>query len=112
MFDFTGYGENVLTFKTEDENLKGMPVCVVANDTVAAAGDGAEFCGMAIAVRGGVATVLMSGYVEMPYSGEAPNHGAAYIVANGEGGVKTGDSGNKVNIIKIDTDSSTIGFIF
>ncbi len=112
MFDFTGYGENVLTFKTEEENLNSKPVSVVADSTVSASEADAEFCGVALSVRSGAATVLMSGYVEMPFSGTAPKHGAETIVANGNGGVKCAEGGKKVTVIKVDEESSTVGFIF
>lgn len=111
MFDFTGYGENVLTFKAE-ENLNSEPVTIVADSTVGKATADAEFCGIAISTRSGAATVLMGGYAEMPFSGTAPKHGAESIVANGTGGVKCAEGGKKVTVIKVDEESSTVGFIF
>ncbi len=111
MFDFTGYGENVLTFKTNEENLNG-PVTVVADSTVGAAEADAEFCGIALSTRSGAASVLMSGYVQLPYSGTAPAFGVGTVVCNGAGGVKTATGGKKVTVIKVDEEASTVGFIF
>ncbi|MBR3593683.1 MAG: hypothetical protein IKL44_03310 [Clostridia bacterium] len=111
MFDFTGFGENVLTFKTENENIKGQPVKVVADSTVDAAADGEQFCGIALGERCGAATVLMGGYVEMPFSGEIA-HGSNRVAADGNGGVKVSENGTAVTVIKIDTENAVVGFIF
>lgn len=113
MFDFTGYGENILTFKTEDENLKGYPVKVVSDSCVAKAESGDAFCGIATGVRCGAATVLMGGYTELPYSGDtAPTHGNITLSADGNGGVLVSEKGIPVTVISVDTEAATVGFIF
>ena len=113
MFDFTGFGENMLTFKTENENLKGYPVKVVSDSCVDAAENGDAFCGIAVGVRCGSATVLMGGYTELPVSGdEVPTHGRTILAADGNGGVCVSENGIPVTVIKVDAEKKTVGFIF
>ena len=111
MFDFTGFGENVLTFKTENENIKGQPVKVVSDSCVDAAAEGEQFCGIALGERCGAATVLMGGYVEMPLGGEIA-HGCNRVVSNGNGGVMAAENGTPVTVIKVDVENAVVGFIF
>ncbi len=112
MFDFTGYGEKLLTFKTENEKILGCPVTTVANDTVALAPADAAFCGVAVSVRGGAAAVQMSGYVTMPYSGDEPGYGVQKMAANGEGGVCVSENGIPVTVVRVDAEKGKISFIF
>ncbi len=112
MFDFTGYGESLLTFKTENEEIAGVPVTVVSNDTVGTASANAAFCGIAVSVRGGAAAVQMSGYVTLPYTGDAPSHGVTTLAADGNGGVCAAATGVTATVIAVDEETAKVSFIF
>ena len=112
MFDFTGYGENLLTFKTENEEILGCPVTTVSNDTVALAEADTAFCGIAVSVRGGAAAVQMAGYVTLPYSGDMPGYGVQKLASNGAGGVMVSENGVSATVVRIDAENSKIAFIF
>ena len=111
MLDFTGYGENILTFKAVEGTASGDLVFVLENETVAKAPSGTAFCGIAKNIRNGMASVVMSGYVETTYSGDAPSLGYTTLVA-GENGVESSASGRSVTVISVDEDTRKIGFIF
>ena len=112
MFDYTGFGEQALTFACEETTVAGNPVTVSANDTVSPSADGESFVGVAATVRNSVATVIMGGFVCLPFSGSAPALGAAYLVADGQGGVKSAESGRSAMVINVDAEKGTVGFVF
>lgn len=112
MLDFTGYGENILTFKADENTAVGYPATVIGNGTVAAAENGTPFCGVISTVRNGAAAVIMSGYIVLPYSGDAPSYGYIKLVSDGNGGVMAGENGKPVTVIEVDEDAGTVGFIF
>lgn len=112
MFDYTGFGEQALTFSCEGEVKAGCPVTVCGNDTVCASADSDVFAGVAATVRGSTATVIMSGFVRLPFSGTAPALGVAGLASDGNGGVKVADEGRTVTVLNVDGETSTVGFIF
>ena len=112
MFDYTGFGENVLTFKCTENTAAGDLVIISDNDTVSPAVSGQEFFGVAVSVRNGIATVATEGFITAPYSGGAPALGATYLAANGEGGVISSDGGKKVSVLTVNPNAHTVGFIF
>jgi len=105
---FNGVGERVATFVSANET-RGVPVKVTANGTVSACSDGDKFCGVALAVRNGMNSVQLGGYLELPYSGTAPGFGPVKLAADGAGGVKTSSSGQECLVVFVGTD--TVGFI-
>lgn len=111
---FKGYGENVLTFKAEVSEA-GVPVEVNEDCTVKVAAADKDFIGIICEVNGEVAGVIVDGYVEMTYTGNAPSYGYCNLVANGSGGVKAAASGtasnHTVRVLKIDTENKIVGFI-
>lgn len=112
MFDYTGYGENALTFKCTENVKAGDLVIVSDNDTVSPAEGGQEFFGVCIAVRCGTATVATEGFITASYSGDSPALGPTYIAADGVGGVTPFDGGKKVTVLTVNPIAKTVGFIF
>lgn len=110
MISFTGFNENMITFNAGDGVTVGAPVVVSSDSTVSAGEAGNVFCGIARSVRDGAASVQMSGYMKLGYTGTAPTHGNATLVCDGSGGVKTG-AGRTVTVVEVDTVNSTVGFI-
>ena len=106
---FNGFGEQVATFISQN-TTKNVPVKVSANGTVAACSAGDDFCGIAIAARNGLNSVLMGGYVEVPFSGTAPSLGYATLAADGSGGVKTVTTGGREHLV-VFVGTSTVGII-
>ena len=113
--DFEGL-ENRATFynnglaKGRDE---GKPVKIVSNGTVALAGNGENFFGVALSIdkTGDVVVVEQRGYVTLPYSGDTPSVGLHGIVADGEGGVKIDETnGIKRWIVSVDTNEQKLTF--
>ena len=70
-----------------------------------------DFVGVVTSKRGNLLSVQVLGYIECDYSGTAPGFGFRRITANGSNGVKTSDTGRQCLILKVETSSSTVGFI-
>ena len=65
----------------------------------------------AVFAEGEYAGVRMHGFVTAAYTGTAPAVGRAILVANGTGGVKTADSGEKYIVVDKDTAAKTVTFL-
>lgn len=112
MISFNGFNEGVLTFADYGSAL-GAPVAVTNDSKTNTATNGSDFIGVCVNKIGdGYITAQISGYVELPYTGTAPTAGYACLIANGDGGVKTGtDIKKSYKVLKVDTENKIVGFI-
>jgi hypothetical protein len=106
-----GYGENTATFEALEGVAPGMPVKMAGNGTVGPSSAGDAFCGVAVNVRGGFAAVQLSGYVTLPYTGEAPAPGFALLNAAGAGAVQKDAAGRSLLVIDADDSAKTCGIL-
>lgn len=111
---YKGYRENILTFNSDITKV-GVPVIVGANSKVFLASADTDFIGFTCYADGKLAGVIVDGYVEVPYTGNAPLYGSVSLVSNGSNGVKTASSSSTtkhvVRVIKLDTANKIVGFI-
>lgn len=108
---FNGYKESLATFKAASGLLAGVPVKITANDTVDSCAAGDNFCGVANGVGRGYASVQMSGFATLPYTGTTvPSTGYNLLAADGDGGVKVVTVGGKsMLVLHVDTSAKTVG---
>ncbi|MCC8023198.1 MAG: hypothetical protein LIO46_05385 [Clostridiales bacterium] len=110
---YQGYAENILTFR-DGGAVPGQPAAISGEAAVTAPAGG-DFIGVCRNTRQGLAGVQLSGYVELPYSGTAPDYGLNALGADGEGGVQKADADaadvQSRYVIHIDTDSQTVGLL-
>ena len=106
---FDAIGEKYVTFLAADTAKEGEVCKVSADAAVDVCAQGDCFCGVITQVRGGTASVLMGGYTELPYSGEAPEVGYGKLSANGEGGVQVDENGRAYLIVRVDSTNGTVG---
>ena len=98
---FEEIGRVAATFACEGGEVGKL--CKMAdNGKVALCAAGDDFIGMMESVRGGCCGVQIRGFAEVDYTGTAPNLGYTKLVANGNGGVKTGDSGRAHLVVCVD----------
>ena len=110
--NFNGFNEKVLTFECDTEIGAGSPVKLSANGKVSVCSAGDRFVGICLGTRGGYASVLVEGYITLPYTGTAPTVNYVKLVADGNGAVKVDASnGGEVVAVCVDTTEKTIGFI-
>lgn len=109
---FNGFKESLVTFKAAGGLTQaGVPVKISANDTVDICAAGDSFCGIANQVKGGYASVQMSGFATLAYSGTPePAVGYCALAADGSSGVKAVTAGGKsLLVIHVDTVAKTVG---
>ena len=104
---FNGIGDGLVTFVNHDAS-RGAVVKVSASGTVAPCAAGDAFDGVAVYADDMYAGVQMGGFVTVAYSGTVPAVGRGILAANGNGGVKTAESGDTYLIVAQDTAAKTI----
>ena len=107
---FEGIGETVVTLHSAG-NTAGMCVKLSANKTAAACAAGERIAGLSLADKGGFACVQLGGAVTVPYTGTAPAVGFAILTADGNGGVKTAETGDSYVVVDKDTTAKTLTII-
>jgi hypothetical protein len=110
---FKGYKESLATFLAASGLLAGVPIKISANDTVDSCVVGDSFCGVATGVGRGYASVQMSGFVTLPYTGTtAPSVGYGLLAGDGDGGVQVVTTGGRsMLVLQVDTVENTVGIM-
>lgn len=108
---YKGFNDNVLSFKT-DMTETGFPVQMETSQRIKRAIKGQDFIGVITSADGTIAGVQVDGYVELKYSGSAPNYGFCALVSDGNDGVQvSATSKHVVRVIMIDENTNTVGVI-
>lgn len=107
---FQGFHETAATFDVSGNLTEGAPVKLSGNGEVTACGASDAFCGVALAVREGLATVQLGGYAVVNYTGTAPSVGYNELAADGQGGVKLLSGGRKLLVVEVFSDG-TLGLM-
>ncbi|MCR5206863.1 MAG: hypothetical protein K6C14_00110 [Eubacterium sp.] len=110
---YRGFNASALTFESDAQFKKGDTVGFDENGDCCIAGEGSAFVGVCVSVRGKLITAQMEGFVEAPFSGDAPACGWSKLCSDGNGGVAVSeDDGVPLyRVIEVDTENSTVGFI-
>lgn len=91
---FHGIDELVVTFAAGTVTA-GYPAAMSGNKTVRNAGNGVAPVGITLNKRSGFGAVQIRGYAEVTYSGTAPSLGWNTMVADGSGGLRVANDGEK-----------------
>jgi len=102
---FEDIGNLMATFYIEEGVQGGQVVKMTGNGTVGPCSAGDLFCGVAGMPRAGIAGVQVGGFVSVPATMPL-SVGMVSLVADGKGGVKTGD-GITVLVAEVDTVKNT-----
>lgn len=109
---FEAIGERLATFAAGDGLTAGRVCKISANGTVGPCSE-EGFCGVAAEVRGGMAGVILEGYVELSYAGStAPGLGYAVLTTNKAGEVvpaEAGGTGRTCLVVSVDAANKKIG---
>lgn len=107
---FREIGQTDVSFLAADTVTAGSVCKLTQNDTVGGCSAGDSFCGVVRQVRSGVASVILTGYAELPYTGKAPSVGYQTLAADGTGGVKSvTEGGRSLLVVRVDTTNATVG---
>lgn len=110
---YKGFNSGALTFKSSGEFTKGRLVSFDSNGNCVMASTNSTFVGVCVAVRDGIITAQVEGYVEVPYSGSAPSYGWNRLTTGLNSAAKTSTDAEVpfYRVIKIDTANKIIGII-
>lgn len=110
---FNGYNAKIVTFYAGEACEVGKAVTINEDGEAVCAGNNNRFIGICTSLRNGIAGVQVEGYVELPYSGTAPKHGVNRLICDANGCLTASidDIAQYYKILKVDTDSKTVGFI-
>ena len=87
-----------------------QPCKISTNSSITTCADGNAIEGVVIATRGGIATVVVKGFVTLPYLGSAPSPGYCPLAAAGSGKVKKQDGAREYLVFHVDTSKKTVTF--
>ena len=104
---FHGIGQVCATFLGSGIT-EGHVVKMSERGTVAACGDGSDFCGVAVCCKDDACSVQVEGFVTVGYSGTVPTVGWGTLAANGAGGVKAAEGGRTFLVVNADTTAKTV----
>lgn len=100
---FEDIGGVVATFAAQEGmSQQAQVVKITANGEVGPCADGESFCGVALAGAEQFAAVQVKGFVEVAAAGEI-GLGWVKLAADGNGGVKTADTGHEYLVVKYDS---------
>lgn len=109
MINFNGFNQTMLTFAASEELKAGQVVNITANNTVSAVTSG-NFVGIVASSSEDAASVVMTGFAELPLVGTAPALGISKVAA-ANGGITASDSGRTVTVLYVDSQNSKVGII-
>ena len=105
---FGAIGKQHVTFASDDAE-EGQVCKMSANGTVTVCEEDDGFIGVVESIRGGFASVVLEGYVELPYSGTAPDLGYAILASDGDGKVAEAEEGRTCLVVSIDSTNHILG---
>ncbi len=108
---FKGFNSKALTLPCSEDVQVGDVVVINQTGICVKANESDNFIGICLAKRGNNAAVQVTGYAELPFTGELV-YGVDFLAANGDNGVASADNGVYCRIIKIDNTNNIAGFIF
>lgn len=106
-----GFDRKEVTFIAGATTTEGNTVNLLSKSTVGASPAGSDFTGVCTLVRNGMASVVLRGYVTVPYSGTAPSIGYNKLAADGNGGVQLSEDGRHILVADIDREALTCGIV-
>ena len=107
--NFNGFNENAATFLAANTiTAVGQPVKPSAEGAVTKCASGDAFCGIVTGLRGGYATVQLTGYAEFPASARI-SVGYQKLAVNAAGQVAANANGREYLVV--DSTTTTVGII-
>ena len=103
---YEGIGQWAATFACSNV-AEGQVVKISGNGEVTACADGDKFCGVVMEPRTGIAGVQFKGFMTVPCAGEL-TPGWATLAADGNGGVKSADTGVTALVMGVNSDGTAV----
>lgn len=92
-----------------DAGLSADKLCkVTGNGTVGSCAKNDVFCGVAMKVRNGMATVALRGFITVKYAGTAPTPGECKLAAASAFEVQVAETGRSCLVVSVDTANQEV----
>lgn len=109
---FLGYNSETMTFEHRTKlDLNGKPITLTGNDGISPCNEGDVIFGVVSSQSRSYVSAQISGYVELPFTGDGLSVGYVKIAADGKGGIKASESGKGVWVVKTDAENHIAGFL-
>lgn len=108
---YNSIAQQCASFLTGSSVMEGEPCKMTTDRTVNQCASGNDFMGVVLHIRNKLATVAVSGFVTVPYTGSAPLVGRVILVGNGSHGVMVGESGTARVVVSRDLVNKTVTFL-
>ena len=102
---FQSIAQQCATFYADEGIATGIPCMMETNAKVCPCDMGETFIGVILDQRAGRATVALTGFVELTYSGTAPQLGYCTLAGDGNGGICV-EGEKQYFVVSVDANSS------
>lgn len=107
-YHYEQIGQVCATFATSGELAPGQVCAICENNTVELCGEECDFCGVVAQSHGDHVSVIVKGFVTVPYTGIAPSIGYEGLAGDGEGNVRACLDVNSYLVTNVDTVNKTV----
>ena len=108
---FQELAQDCVSFQTLSNMQPNQLCCMHSNNIVKSCSDNSPIHGQVVAVRSGVASVVVRGFITAGYSGTAPTVGFCPLVAYNNKSVKVSDGAKEYLVVNVDTTNKTVCFM-
>ncbi len=106
---YDSIGQVCVTFQNSGAHIN-QPCRISASNTVSACLDTNNIDGVVVAARSNLVTVVIKGFVTLPYTGSAPQVGYCPIAATGTGKVKMLEGAREYLVVQVDSNKKYVTF--
>ena len=108
---YESIGQKCVTMTFTGNLAAGDPCTINTSGAAKPSVTGERICGVVAGTRGGFASVIVEGFVTLPYTGTAPACGYTKLSAAGGGKVQKDTSGTEYAVFAVDTAAGTVTFL-
>ncbi|MDR0889260.1 MAG: hypothetical protein LBM28_01260 [Oscillospiraceae bacterium] len=107
---FQSIAQQCATFLASRPMAHNTVCLLTGNNTVDICAGGDVFIGVVSNSKDGLANVILSGFVTLPYTGANPSTGFTALAADEDGGVQLDADGRQYLVVNVDTTRKLVSF--
>lgn len=108
---FDSIGQECVTVTSSNTISENIPCKFSSSRTVAACADGNAIHGICLRQANHLVTLMVRGFVTLPYSGSVPTVGFCPLAGAGSGKVKKLDGAKEYLVTEVNTTNTTVTFL-
>lgn len=110
-YHYEQIGQVCATFACNRKIVPGQVCEIIANNTVAMCNEESNFCGVVAQCQENCASVILRGFVTVPYTGSTPSIGHVPLSGDGDGNVCVCTDAHSYLVTNVDAVNKTITFL-